>query len=146
MSVGRICVREVDVVSEEESVQVAASRMHSRKVGTLVVVDADTRPVGIVTDRDLTVRVLARGLDSTEVSVREVMTRCPETVFPETSIEDALRRMRAGAFRRVPVVDDGGRLVGLLSLDDVLDLLAEEFAEVGRLIREEEPSSLGRSD
>lgn len=142
MSVGRICVREVDVIGEEESVQTAAGRMHSRKVGTLVVVDADSRPVGIVTDRDLTVRVLARGLDGSQLPVSEVMTHCPETVYPETAIEDALRRMRGGAFRRVPVVDDDGRLVGLLSLDDILELLAEEFAEIGRLIHEEEPGSL----
>ncbi len=146
MSVGRICVREVDVISEEESAQTAASRMHSRKVGTLVVVDVDSRPVGILTDRDLTVRVLAEGRDGTQVPVREVMTHCPETVYPDTAIEDALRRMRVGAFRRVPVVDDDGCLVGLLSLDDILDLLAEEFVEIGRLIHEEEPSSLGRTD
>jgi CBS domain-containing protein len=146
MSVGRICVREVDIVTEEESAQAAASRMHSRKVGTLVVVDDDRRPVGILTDRDLAVRVLAQGLDGTQVPVREVMTHCPETVYPKTSIEEALRRMRVGAFRRVPVVDDDGRLVGLLSLDDILDLLAEEFAEIGRLIHEEEPGSLGRTE
>lgn len=142
MSVGRICVREVDVISEDESAQTAAGRMHSRKVGTLVVVDSETRPVGIVTDRDLTVRVLAKGLDGTQLPVRDVMTHTPETVYPETAIEDALRRMRVGAFRRVPVVDDDGRLVGLLSLDDILELLAEEFTEIGRLIHEEEPGRL----
>jgi len=146
MSVGRICVREVDVIGEKESAQTAARRMHSRKVGTLVVVDEESRPVGIVTDRDLTVRILAPGLDAGHVAVGKVMTHCPETVYADTSIEDALRRMRGGAFRRAPVVDDDGRLVGLLSLDDILELLAEEFAEIGRLIHEEEPSSLGRTD
>jgi len=144
MSAGRVCVREVDIAAPEESVQVAAGRMHSRKVGTLVVVDDQHRPVGIVTDRDLTVRVLAEGRDGGTTPVAQVMTPAPKTVTEETSIEDALRLMRSGPFRRIPVVDDEGVLAGLLSLDDVLDLLAEEFAEIGHLIHSENPASLAR--
>lgn len=146
MSVGRICVREVDVITDSESVQVAAGRMHSRKAGTLVVVNRDRVPIGIVTDRDLTVRVLAEAKDPVQTSVRDVMTAAPKTVREETPIEDALRVMRSGPFRRVPVIDTEGKLAGMLSLDDVLDLLAEEFAEIRRLVRAEEPGSLGRSD
>lgn len=145
MSAGRICVREVDVISPEESVQVAAARMHDRKVGTLVVLNSDRVPVGIVTDRDLTVRVLAEGRDGTQTTVAEVMTSSPKTVSEQTPIEEALGLMRAGAFRRVPVLDADGRLAGLLSLDDILDLLAEEFRDIGRLLREEQPSTLGKS-
>lgn len=144
MSAGRICIREVDVINPEESAQVAAARMHDRKVGTLVVIDEGRRPIGMVTDRDLTVRVLARGLDGSRVPVAEIMSAAPETVNEETSIEDALRLMRAGAFRRIPVIDSDGCLAGLLSLDDILDLLAEEFREIGRLIQAEQPASLGR--
>lgn len=142
MSAGRICIREVDTAAPDESAQVAAGRMHSRKVGTLIVVDKEQRPVGIVTDRDLTVRVLAQGRDGGTTPVAEVMTAAPKTVSEETPIEDALRLMRSGPFRRIPVVDSGGALAGLLSLDDILDLLAEEFAEIGRLIHSEDPASL----
>jgi CBS domain-containing protein len=118
--------------------------MHDRKVGTLVVVDEERIPVGIVTDRDLTVRVLAQGHDGTQIPVAEVMSHAPETIQEQTPVEDALRMMRQGAFRRVPVVDPQGRLAGLLSLDDILDLLAEEFREIGRLIQVEQPATLGR--
>ena len=99
-------------------------------------------PVGIVTDRDLTVRVLAEALDPVETPVAQVMTPLTKNVHEKTSIEDALALMRSGSFRRLPVVDSGGKLVGLLSLDDILSLLTEEFQEIGQLLEREAPSSL----
>lgn len=138
MSVGRICVREVEVISARESVRSAAGRMHAGRVGTLVVVDNGVRPIGIVTDRDLALRVLGAGLDAS-TPVGDVMSPAPSGVSNSTPIEDALRLMRAGRFRRVPVVDSEGKLAGLLSLDDILDLLAEEFKEIGELLRQEQP-------
>lgn len=142
MTVGRICVREVDLAEPHEPVYAAARRLHARKVGTLVAVDEQKKPVGIITDRDLTVRVLAQGLDPAQTTVADVMTRSPKTVSEEEPIERALTLMRSGPFRRIPVVDRGGRLVGLLSLDDILDLLSEEFSEIGRLLERESPESL----
>ncbi len=142
MSVGRICIREVDLAEPAETVQIAGRRMHSRNVGTLVVVDNDSKPIGILTDRDLAVRVVAEGLDPTETVVRGVMSNPPQSVHEGTSIEAAITKMRSGPYRRLTVLDDDGRLVGLLSLDDVLDLLAEEFQEIGRLIRREGPEAL----
>jgi CBS domain-containing protein len=144
MSVGRICAREVDVAEEHESIQTAAQRMHARNVGTLVVINEEQEPIGIVTDRDLVVKALARGLDPNEGIVTEAMTPCPVTVYEETPIEDALRIMRSGACRRVPVVDREGKLLGLLSLDDVLSLLAEEFREIGELLNKEGPRVFSR--
>jgi len=142
MSIGRICIREVDVINPDESARVAASRMHSRKVGTLIVVDEAMVPVGLLTDRDLTTRVLAEGRDGNATPVRKVMSPAPSTVEENTSIEDALAIMRSGTFRRLPVVDGEGHLVGIVSLDDILELLAEEFSEIGWLLRQEEPGSL----
>jgi CBS domain-containing protein len=142
MSVGRICTRQVDLAETDESVQVAARRMNSRNVGTLMVVDKESRPVGIITDRDLALRVLAEGLDAIQTLVRDVMSIAPECVREDLAIEMALCQMRAGPYRRLPVVDDQGKLVGLISLDDILDLLSEEFAEIGRIMRKESPASL----
>ena len=142
MSVGRICIREVDLAEPDESVQVAAARMNSRNVGTLVVVDENSRPVGIITDRDLAIGVVAKGYDPATTLVYEVMTIAPDVVEIDTSIEAAICRMRSGPFRRLPVVDCDGRLAGLVSLDDILDLLSEEFTEIGRLVRREGPASL----
>ena len=145
MSAGRICVRSVDTVAPNETALAAARRMHSRKVGSLVVVDNQQRPLGVLTDRDLVVRVIAENRDPNETLISEVMSRLPETVREETPIEEALRIMRGGPFRRLPVIAADGRLVGILSLDDILDLLAEEFGEIGRLLREESPQSLAGS-
>ena len=145
MSVGRICVREVDIVEPSESVQAAAQRMHSRKVGTLVVQDEDRKPIGIVTDRDLTVRVLAKARDPFQTTVGDVMTKCPRTVREDAPLEEALMVMRSGPFRRVPVVSAEGELVGLLSLDDILDLLTEEFGQIRGLLEQESPGSLAET-
>jgi CBS domain-containing protein len=142
MSVGRICVREVDTAQPEESVAVAAQRMHQRAVGTLVVVNDASQVVGIVTDRDLVSRLLATGRNPVETAVRDVMSMAPRTVYEDTPIETALLTMRTGRFRRLPVVDERRRLLGLLTLDDVLMLLAEEFTQIGRLLKRETPQAV----
>lgn len=142
MSVGRICVREVDTTNPDESVAVAAERMHQRAVGTLVVVNNADHIVGIVTDRDLVSRVLAKGLDPTGTSVRDIMTVGPKTISEWTQIEAALLIMRTGRFRRIPVVDHDNKLVGLITMDDILMLLAEEFSQIGRLLKRETPRAV----
>jgi CBS domain-containing protein len=142
MSAGRICVRSVDTAAMDESVYAAARRMHARNVGSLIVVDKEQRPLGLLTDRDLVVRVIAEARDPNETVVSQVMARLPQTIREETPIEEALGLMRRGPYRRLPVVAADGRVVGILSLDDILDLLAEEFGEIGRLLHEESPQSL----
>ena len=116
--------------------------MNTRNVGTLVVIDEEKRPSGILTDRDLAIRVVGKGLDPNTTSVADVMSGSPDRVTEETSIESAIGTMRRGAHRRLLVVDDEDRLVGLLSLDDILDLLSEEFEEIGKLVRKESPNAL----
>lgn len=142
MSVGNICIREVDTATPEESVAVTAKRMNQRAVGTLIVVNEASQVIGIVTDRDLMSRVLAKGLSSTETTVRSAMTVGPKTVFEHTPIETALVAMRAGRFRRMPVVNRDNRLVGLITLDDILILLAEELSQIGRLLKRETPRAI----
>ncbi len=144
MSVGNICVRNVDTVSPDDSAQLAAGRMHDHKVGTLVVQNTEGRPVGIITDRDLAIRVIAPGLDVTTTDVADVMTSTPETVTEDTPIESALRLMRSGPYRRLPVVDSHGTLVGLISLDDMLKHLVDEFDQITELLQEESPDSLAK--
>ncbi len=142
MTVQRICTCEVDTARPDESVQTAAQRMHDRNVGTLVVVDGESHPIGIITDRDLTVRVLAAGADPYTTKVGDVMTASPRAIPQTTPIEDALATMRSTTCRRLPVVDAKGRLFGLLTLDDVLSLLAEEFSHISRLLNAESPDAL----
>lgn len=142
MSVGRICVRTVDLAEGREPVQAAAQRMHARNVGTLVVLGSDKRPVGLITDRDLAVRVLANGRDPNQTTVSDVMTPFPQTINEHTPIEVALQLMRVEKCRRLPVIDDNYQLVGVVSLDDILQLLIEEFREIGLLLRQESPQLL----
>jgi len=139
MTIGRICCREVDTAAPDESARAAAQRMGVRAVGTLVVLDAEQRPVGILTDRDLAVRVVGRGRNADTTSVAEVMSELVHTAFEEKPIEDALALMRAQAVRRLVVVRHDGTLAGILGLDDVLTLLAEEFRDIGRLLESESP-------
>lgn len=139
MTVGKVCVREVVYAEPEESAREVARRMRSEGVGTLVVIDDDRRPVGMVTDRDLTTRVLADDRDPDRTFVEEIMTSNPETIRESTAIERALDKMKSRRVRRIIVVDDDDKLVGLLALDDVLDLLAEEFTTIGELLSRQEP-------
>jgi CBS domain-containing protein len=146
MTVGRICVREVDTAWPDEPVAVAAQRMHQRAVGTLVVVNDASEVVGIVTDRDFVSRVLAKGLNPLETAVRDVMTIAPKSVYEDTPIETALLTMRTGRLRRLPVIDQSNRLLGLVTLDDVLMLLAEEFTQIGRLLKRETPQAVVKNN
>jgi CBS domain-containing protein len=144
MTTGRICVRGVDTADVNESVRVAAQRMHDRNVGTLVITNSAGRPIGILTDRDLVVKVLAKGLDAVDTTVGSVMSSQLKTVDEATPIEQTLALMRTSSVRRVPVVDDDGKLAGLVSLDDILDLMAEEFRDIGELLRREGPRVLSQ--
>jgi CBS domain-containing protein len=137
--IGDICLRDVDVVDAGEAAFEAARRMRERNVGTLLVVNESRHPVGLVTDRDLTVRVLGELLDPRTTTVGAVMTRDPTTVPEDTAVEEALALMKAGGFRRLPVVDRAGRLVGVVSLTDVLALSAEELALIGKVLERERP-------
>jgi CBS domain-containing protein len=96
--------------------------------------------MGIVSDRDVTVRLVAAGRDAARTSVRDIMTPMPTTVLRDSSIESVLGAMRMGRVRRLPVVDGPGRLIGIVTLDDTLRVLAEEFGEVESLLEEQRPA------
>src|SRR3954462_6809673 len=124
MNALELCQRKVVTVRRHEELATAAWMMRERHVGCLVVVEpagalGGERVVGVLTDRDIVTEAVVRETDPRAVSVEDVMTRHPVTVSTHTSIEEALQRMRAGHVRRVPVIDDRGRLAGILALDDI---------------------------
>jgi CBS domain-containing protein len=139
MTVSKICQRNVDTADTLESVQAAAQRMGTRNVGTLLVLNDSGRPAGILTDRDVAVRVTGRGRDPYTTRVGDVMTPDLETVAEDLPIEDALRRMRSRGVRRLPVTNRRGECVGVVSLDDILAHLVKEFAVLGRLLETSAP-------
>jgi CBS domain-containing protein len=141
MSTGRVCSRVVATASPVETVRVAAKRMAEHAVGTLVVVNPDrsNEAIGVVTDRDIAVRCVATGLDPDRTPVTGVMTSPAQTIDQDTPIETAISCMANAATRRLVVTGERQRLVGILSLDDVVDLLAEEAGSIGRLLRKQRP-------
>ncbi|MBL8803701.1 MAG: CBS domain-containing protein [Planctomycetes bacterium] len=145
MTIGRICNRDVDTAEPQEFVRAAAQRMGSRAVGTLLVLDRERRPVGILTDRDIAVRVVGEGREPNSVRVSDVMSAHPHTVSELAPLEDAIAIMRTHGVRRVPVVSPQGALVGLITLDDVLSLLAEDLWSMRRVLEKSSPRALAQA-
>jgi CBS domain-containing protein len=116
-------------VAGDDSVETAARAMRDRHVGCLVVTRRG-RPAGIVTDRDLVVRVLAEGRDPSTVKIGEFVTYDPITLHVHEGIETAVERMRRHGVRRLPIVDEDGIAVGIVTADDLLVLLGKEIAAV----------------
>jgi len=142
MAIGEICSREVVICSRTTSIEAAADLMRRHHVGALVVVDerADGRrvPVGIVTDRDIAVGVVAKRLSPEGIDVAELMQPELAVAREADGVSETLARMRAHGVRRLPIVDAEGILVGIVTADDFLDLLAEEMSALTRLISQEQ--------
>jgi len=140
MSIGEICNREVITIQRDETVLEAAKLMRQYHVGAVIVVDKRNDrliPVGIVTDRDLVVEVLATELDQTVITVGDIMAPEVFTIKENTDTPEAIQFMRRKTIRRTPVVDEDGELVGIIALDDVMELLSTELLDVAKLIRYE---------
>jgi CBS domain-containing protein len=140
MAVGEICNREVVIAEKTLSVVDAALLMRKHHVGDLVVVEeknGSRHPVGIVTDRDIVVEVVAAGVNPDALKVGDIMGPEVATVREGEGLFEALRHMRDKGVRRMPVVDRDGGLVGILTLDDLLSLLAEEMTELAKLVSHE---------
>ena len=135
MSAGKICTRITHTATVDEAARAGAARMAQHGVGTLVVIDEKSRPIGLLTDRDLAIRVVAEGLDAESATVGEIMSKPVHSVGVDAAIESALSGMAGAGVRRAVVVDADGKLAGILALDDVLELLAEEAQAIGALVR-----------
>lgn len=141
MTVGEICNREVVVIQRDGSVQEAARLMRQHHVGALVVVDKPGNrvvPVGIITDRDLVVEVMATELDKKVITVGDIMLQELFSVKENTAAHEAINFMRRKTIRRLPIINDTGELVGILTMDDVLEILSEEMLDLAKLIRWEQ--------
>jgi len=135
MNVAAICTRLPETVSRDETVTSTARQMLEHEVGTVVVTDEDGRPEGIVTDRDIVLRCVAEGLHADKTKVSHVMTSDVHTIHDGTAIEVALEEMADKEVRRLVVVNDAGRVGGIVSLDDFLEGIVAATADVGRLLQ-----------
>jgi CBS domain-containing protein len=120
-------------VGSDSPVVEAARKMLSENVGSLPVVNGEETLVGMVTDRDLVLQVIARDLDPHKVAVADVCSESPVTAAPDEPLDEALQRMATEQVRRLPVVSDG-RLVGILAQADIARTAAPE--STGRLVEE----------
>jgi len=136
MRIGDICTNNTICCTRDETVQAAAMLMRRHHVGDLVVVESDgggNVPLGILTDRDIVLAVVAPGLDPASLLAGDIMSDDLLTASASDDVVETIEHMRLRGIRRVPVVDAGGKLAGIVSADDLLEFLAEEMSELSRL-------------
>jgi CBS domain-containing protein len=136
MEVGAVCPRLVVTIHRSDDVIRAAQLMREKHVGYLVVVEPGpfARPVGVLTDRDIVVGIVAREVDPKAVRVGEIMTINPVTALESDSIEAALQKMRDRGVRRLPIVNQRRELVGILAMEDVLKVIAGDAQQIVNVI------------
>lgn len=145
MTIGAICNREVITVLADATVQHVASLMRQYHVGDVVVIDNTTKnhknktvPIGIVTDRDLVIEVVATELDCKVITAGDIMLKNLSVVKENMGVLEAMTLMSNKGIRRLPVVDEGGNLLGIVTLDDLLLLLARELGALSKLVSNEQ--------
>jgi predicted transcriptional regulator len=141
MAIGEICNREVVYVNRDVTVHAACKLMRHYHVGSLVVVDeTDGKrvPVGILTDRDIVVEIDAMDLDPKVITAGDIMSAELATVPENHGVLETIEVMRFKGVRRMPIVDADGRLVGIVTIDDLLEVLAEELTDISRIVSREQ--------
>lgn len=139
MNVGSICNRRVVTASPQLDIQAAAELMREEHVGFLVVVPETPRgpqpPLGVLTDRDIVVSVVAKRADPALLKVGDVMSMQPVVAGESEAVDLALKTMRRAGVRRLPVVNGRGEIVGVLSFDDLLEFVAREMESLSGAVR-----------
>ncbi|MGE5443187.1 MAG: CBS domain-containing protein [Ignavibacteriales bacterium] len=138
MSIGNLCRREIICVNPGTTVKEVAKLMGEKNIGSTIVV-REGKPIGILTDRDILLRVMNNGLDPEKTSVDEVMTEPIVTLREDTGLFEALQQIKGKGIRRFPIVDAKGNLQGIMTLDDILYLLGKEMSDVAIIIEKEGP-------
>ena len=141
MKIGDYCKRAVISINGKADAAEAARLMRDEHVGFLIVYrDGDPlrKPVGVLTDRDLVMGVMAREVDAHAVTVDDVMTREPLIASENDELSDMLKAMRLAGIRRVPVVDYRGALLGIMAIDDAIDVISELMCDIAGSIKSEQ--------
>lgn len=136
MNIGKVCNREVVVAPRDLSLLDAGILMRERNVGTVIVTEKEDGvrfPLGIVTDRDILMKVLSKGVALEKISVEDIMSAPLLTAKEKDDLSETIQKMNRKRVRRLPVVNGRGYLVGLISMDDILQVLANEMKEISSL-------------
>jgi CBS domain-containing protein len=137
MTLKTICNREVLIAQKNDTLVEAAKLMREYQVGSIVVIEEQNGiryPVGLVTDRDLVIEVIAKEVNINSVTLGDVMYRDIILGKESDDVNETIKIMRQRGIRRLPVVDDSGALVGIVTMDDLIDLIAEQLKDIAALI------------
>lgn len=141
MKVGQHCKRRVVCINSTADIVDAARMMREEHVGFLIVYEQGDdlrKPIGVLTDRDVVLGVVAKEVDAHSVTVRDAMTRQPLIASEGDELGEALQAMRMAGIRRVPVVDGRGALTGVFALDDGIDLITGLLCDIAGSIKSEQ--------
>lgn len=141
MKLKELCVPNVATCRRDHTIAAAAQLMRDRHTGDLVVIDGmdeEREPIGIVTDRDIVVEVVARGRNPEKTTVGDIMSNRVVVAAESEDSAEALERMAAHGVRRVPVVNDAGSVTGIVALDDLLRVHAEQAARLLDVVMKEQ--------
>lgn len=137
MKSGELCTRDVIVVNRDDSALEVARLMRQYHVGDVVVVDQEDGqniPVGIITDRDIVLELVAKEVDASTVIAADIMTTDLLTVSENEQLTELIQQMQSRGVRRVPVLNEQGGLVGIISEDDLIELIGEQLTSLVSLV------------
>lgn len=140
MSLRQYCDNEVSLLTQDSSILEAAQVMRKNHVGEVIIVEhqkAKTIPLGIVTDRDLVIEIMAMEVDVEKINLGSIMCFELITVSDDTSLNDALEIMQINGIRRAPVIDGSGALIGLINIESILKILTQDMTKLLKLFNTE---------
>lgn len=136
MSISSLCNRTVICVNTGATIADVAREMEDKNVGSVVVVD-NNKPCGLITDRDIVIRVINKDKDPKKTYVEDVMSELVLCLEEDMGLYQALEMLKGKSVRRYPVIDKNGDLVGIITLDDIIFLLGKELYDVASIIQSE---------
>lgn len=137
MSLSTLMTKEITSLPQTATALDAAKYMTDMNVGSVIITDEKDKPVGIITDRDITTKVIANEKDPKSVKLKDIMNSPVITIGVEKDIVDATKLMGEYWVRRLPVVDQAGKVVGVISLDDILIFLGLEIQNIANVLKRE---------
>ena len=140
MFAGDYCNRDIAIIGKTDSIFTASQLMRDHHVSDVLVVDSsngENTPIGILTDRDIIVNVVADGIDLNVVTIEDIMSYKLITARESDDLLVTIKRMRLNGKSRLPIVNHRGGLIGILSIDAILHLITEQMIDIGQIIANE---------
>lgn len=137
MTIGKLCKREVITASNKMSVHEAAELMKKHNIGDIIIVDEENsaKPIGIFTDRDVAIKIVAEGVDPHTITVGDAISEELLVLKDYQHFQEAIEMMCAKGVRRAPIVDQHDKIIGIATVDDLILLLTDELGSLAKLIR-----------